>query len=413
MKKALGIILVCLLAATVLVACDKTPSSVSAYKAEGSFTEVKNKLSWEGINAIPQKSEDMTHEEMRQMVVDFYLYSKTFAWVAGDNMTYTVKDTVGRNTLQKGMVYGGLPYVSLGSGNVYRMMDYLDPEKGVVDVVNAGKVETLFGNQCSISAFWAWGRVMNSAKYCYTCDAVMANGILRVGPYTYDSTWPDFKDGRGTDTVVKNNGPERMYESYAKTLLGDGLVHYEQSGHIIMITGKTVVVRNNGVIDPAKSYIVYSDQTEAWLNEQNEKGDQVNYTAGINRQMTFEKLFEKNYIPFTFKEFHGEDPVEDTQVEYSHTGKTITKEQLFSSKVTANYSFCDTYVEIYDEKGNEVYKLAVRATVPSTYELAYKESGENISVWGSWDNVKSGYTVKIYSQLATGERPALWKGTLV
>ena len=413
MKKVLILLLCVVLAAVCLVACNKTPTSVSAYKAEGEFTEVHNKLTWEGINAIPQKRKDMTTQEMREMVVQFYLYSKNVVWVAGSDLTYTVNTSLGRNTLKTGTVYGGLPYVSLGSGNVYRMMDYLDEEKGVLDVANAGKVDTLFGNQCSISTFWAWGRAINSAKYCYSYDVVVANDFMRVGPFTYDETWPDFQGGRGTTAILAQNGEALMFESYGQTKLGDGMVHCDQSGHVIMLTGETVVVRDaNGKIDPEKSYLVYSDQNTPWKVETNDKGDTFNYTSGMNKQMTFAKAFEKGYIPFTFKEFHGLDPIEDTFVEFTHKGETITREQLFSSKVTANYSFSDTYVEIFDEKGNEVYKLAVRATVPSIYELEYKESGDNVCVWGTWDSVKSGYTVKIYSQLATGERPTLWEGKI-
>ena len=142
--------------------------------------------------------------------------------------------------------------------------------------------------------------------------------------------------------------------------------------------------------------------------------DQFIYFGKYNNQRTFQKLFDGHYIPFTFKEFIGEDPVEDTEVSCSHTGTTITKEQLFSTKITANYAISDSYAAVYNENGVEVYKVAVRATVPSVFEMTITcdNANKDTTVWGTWDNVKSGYTVKIFTQLGTGERPTLWEGKL-
>ena len=421
MKKCLILLLAVLLLAVTLVACggNEAPTSVSAYKAEGEFTQVNNKLTWDAINAFPIKRSDMTEEEMRKVVVDFYKYSKTVVWVAGSDLKYTVNSTLGRNTLKTGTVYGGFPYVSLGSGNVYRLMDYMDTEKGVLDAANAGAVDVLFGNQCSISTFWAWGRIINSANYCYTKDAVVANNFLRVGEYTYPDDLKEFSGVYGTLSVLQDNGEEKMYACYAQVKPGDGLVHNNQSGHIIMVTGDTVVVKNaDGTIDPEQSFIIYSDQNTPWKVATNEQGDTYNYTSGVDKKMTFTKLFERYYVPFTFKEFCGQDPIEDTEASFSHTGDTISFDQLFGAKVTANYSISDIYAEVYDAKGNEVYKVAVRATVPSIYELAFAESvpegqTNNVCIWGSRDSLTGkDYTVKVYTQLATGERPTLWEGKL-
>ncbi|MBO5867669.1 MAG: hypothetical protein J6Q54_02015 [Oscillospiraceae bacterium] len=415
MKKFLSLFLTCLLIATLFVACgEKVPASVSQYKAEGEFTPVQNKLSWEAIDALPKKSANMTEDEMRQLVVDFYNYSKTVVWVAGSDVTYQVNTALGRNTLRTGTVYAGMPYVSLGSGNIYRLMDYMDTEKGVLDAASAGQVETLFGNQCSISTFWAWGRVMNSANYCYTKDAVVNNGFLRVGDYTYPDDVKEFSAVYGTLSVQQDNGEEVIFESYAQTKKGDGMVHNNQSGHIIMLTGDTVVVRDaEGKIDPENSYMIYSDQNTPWRTDTNAQGDTYNYTSGVDKQMSFRKAFDKYYVPFTFKEFAGLDPVEETEVSYSHSGETLSRSQLFGSKITANYSLSDIYVQIFDKKGNEVYKLAVRATVPTIYELTFTEEGENVIAWGSLDNVTADSTAKVYVQLATGERPTLWEGKFI
>ena len=163
-----------------------------------------------------------------------------------------------------------------------------------------------------------------------------------------------------------------------------------------------------------------SDQTEGWTTGlNNEQGDVFDRTGNVNRKMTFEELLEKRYLPFTFKEYSGEDPIEETEVTFSHTGETITKQQLFDSKVTTNYSLSDIYAVITDTDGNEIYRLAVRAKFSVVQELQFAEEiiiddCNTVSVWGSWDNIykNTEYNVQIIAQLGTGERPVLWEGKL-
>ena len=425
MRKSIKTIVLLLLVAVALSlttsGCKKTVVNDYAYESPEGFTEVKNKLSWEELNKFPIKSADMTEEEMRQLVVDFYNYSKNFTWVASDDWYYLVGENYGYNILEAGKVYSGFPYVSLGSNNPYRMFDYMDPKSGVVNMAEVEKSPMLFGNQCSFSAYWAWARVINSVSSCYTADCVLKNGFIPVGPYTYDPELEGFSPEFGTAMVIMLNGNDVMYESYAQLKMGDGLVRNNPGGHVILCTGTAhVEYDENGKISPERSYILMSDQTEGWTTGlNNEQGDVFDRTGNVNRKMTFEELLEKRYLPFTFKEYSGEDPIEETEVTFSHTGETITKQQLFDSKVTTNYSLSDIYAVITDTDGNEIYRLAVRAKFSVVQELQFAEEiiiddCNTVSVWGSWDNIykNTEYNVQIIAQLGTGERPVLWEGKL-
>ena len=113
----------------------------------------------------------------------------------------------------------------------------------------------------------------------------------------------------------------------------------------------------------------------------------------------------------------GEDPIEKTECAFSFEGDTITREELFSSKVTSNYSIADIYALVYDQKGNEVYKHAVRCIEANTEELKFTETAaedaefNNVETWGQ---LKTGtYTVKVIVQLGTGERPTVYEGQLI
>lgn len=406
----------------VVEALDVTPasnSSVSRYESGDGYTKVNNMLSWEKLNSFPIKHADMTEDEMRQLVVDFYNFSKTFVWVASEDYSYEIGAGYGTGNLQGGGVYAGFPYVSLASNSAYRMMDFMDEKTGVVNIAVAGANPMLFGNQCSLSAYWGWARVINSITACYTKDVVQKNGFVPVGPYTYPEDLEMYSADYGTGKIIEENGETVMYESYACLKLGDALVRNNPGGHVVMVAGTAYVVRDeSGNIDPKASYILASDQTNGWTSATNAEGDTYTYTKNVNAKWNFKYLLDKGYLPHTFKEYSGADPIEDTVVTYSHQGETISRDQLFGSTIATNYALSDIYAVFTDSQGNEVYKLAVRAKLPVVQELTFAQEvivdeGNTVTEWGSLDNLFEGetYTVEIIAQLGTGERPTLWKGT--
>lgn len=393
-------------------------TSVSAYKSEGEFTELQEMLSWEGINAFPVKTSDMDLNDARQLCVDFFRYCKTALWIPAESWDFTHHDNGdGPDTLESGVVYGGLPYVGLASSAIYRVLDYMDPETGVVDITTAGQYQRMFGNQCANGAYQGWSRVINSSKYSGTPRMTVANGFYRVGSYTYQDALVGWSDAYGTDECAKENGDQVMFESYSHLKHGDGIVNFTTAGHVVMIATDAVVVKDAaGNIDPAQSYVTVIDQTPQWGTATNASGDQYTYQANVDAKWTFMKLLQGNYLPFTYAEWLGTDPIEETEVKFSHEGDSITEKELFAAKVTCNYHIYDSYAIVRDKKGNEVVKLATHNNGASTYEMKFsKIVTETNAVWGDWEDLEAGgkYTVEIVSQLGTGERPTLWKGSLV
>ena len=415
MKKAI-LFSLCLTFALCLAACgQKTP--VSAYKSQGDFPQIKDQLTWEKLNAFPQKREDMTPDEARQLCVDFFRFSKSALWTPDESMNYIRNKAGNSDSMTKGVIYGGLPYIGLGSGNVYRLMDYMDEETGVVDLSNAADVLKSFGNQCSIGAWWGWARAVNSSDYKWSQTCTVSHGLLRVGEYTYDDNLDEFTDSYGTMDVLLENDQQVLFNSYAQLKPGDGIVWYVGGGHVTMCSSETHVEHlPDGTIDGEKSYITLIDQGMGWKNGENEAGDAYQYKTGVDVKKTFLKLESGGFLPFTFKEFTGDDPIEKTEVSFSHQGDTITKEQLFASKVTSNYSISDIYATVFDDKGNEIYKHAVRCIEANTEELDFVEKAaedatfDNVERWGA---LQSGtFQVELTVQLGTGERIAVYTGTL-
>ena len=424
MKKVIALLL-CVVTLLSLCACGGGSGAAASggdYKfpdiklGDFNYPEVKDKLTWDKINAFPIKSSEMTVEEMRQLCVDFFRFSKTVVWTPNANLHYVKNNNGSEDDIFKGNVYGGFPYIGGGGcGNVYRAMDYYDTETGVMDVERAAKTIALFGNHCSSAAFAGWGRVINSAKYGYTMSMTHFNGFLRVGPYTYDDMNISFAKQTNTTAICEQNGMDTMFESYAQLHLGDGLVNYLQSGgHVIMVSSEpTVVYDADGKINGGESYFTMIEQHQVWEDMENEAGDKFLAEKSVDKKVTFLNMYNSSYLPFTFAEFLGTNPVEETEVTSSLTGDQVTVNQLLTSNVTANYGISDVYAIVKDKKGNEVYRHVSRADSAGQLNLSFRPDGDTIDSWGTLDVSKGEFTVEIQAQLSTGERPTVYTGKLV
>ena len=412
---------------------------VSQYKAKGEWPEVKDPLSWEDINALPLKTSTMSIDDARQLCVDFFRYAKTAVWIPDDNFSYWhMKKNHEANdppTLNQigGQLYAGVPYIYVASGNIYRLMDFMDEEKGVVDVSEASRNPHLYGNQCSIGAYWGWTRAINSAEYDWTQNMVESKGYPRVGDYEYELNTPAWSDGYRTDTIVKENGEQKMFECYAQLKKGDGIVYYTTAGHVVMIASDAVVVRNpDGTINGGQSYVRVIDQTPTFQEGTNEAGDVYQYERNVDAKWDFITLY-KSYVPFTYKEWLGEDPIEQTEVTLTigatkakgvitedeartfqttdAVPETMTAADLYKTEITCNYGMSDVYCMVYDAAGNEVFKTVTRAGQAGIMELKFSKTPGNSYTWGALEELPKGsYTAKIVAQIGTGERPVLWEG---
>ena len=438
------VLLVVLMAAAVLVACGKDKvnpedptKDVSIYKSKSGFDTVNDPLSWEAINKFPVVHDGMTIEEGRNLVVDFFRYCKTAVWIPSEDYGYKIhSDSDPDEEIQNitgGVKYGGLPYISVSSGNIYRLLDYIDPETGVGDMKTMGAKKTLFGNQCSFGSYVGIGRVINSANYSWTKAMTVSAGFVKVGDYVYDTATKEYKNGGyNTVQILEDNGVEfigddkknvklesleAMCKCYAGLKKGDVIVYFTTAGHVVMISEDAhVEYRADGTIDPQKSYVKVIDQTPGHSEMTNAAGDTFAYEKNVDAKWTFEKLAIGKYIPFTFGEWQGTDPIESSKTEIDYKDETISLNKIPNIKINSNYGITDAYVSIYNANGVEVYKIAVRSTTTSVKEVKLVTEGYHVDIWGKEENLKPAeyeYTVKISAQLSTGERPVLWEGKLV
>ncbi len=360
MNRLIALFLCLALFVTSFAACSKAETEETAVsETTEEKTEIEketeeympDRLRKADVEAFPVVTENMPISERRQLAIDLFHLQLTFQWksnmeIKDYHMTYAKK----RKTISPLYIYGGVPYQSKGTGNLYRWLEYYDEETGVMDLErafaeNGGYGEEVgamideeyrggylykkyrcmmtFFNQCSWGSFWGWGRTVNSANFNGTAYMTAANGFIPVG-YTYPNM--DKLDCFGMETANNptkydtkdviadwnaQNGEDGMYKCYAKTRPADLLV---SGGHTMMVREVQLKKLPDGSVDLANSIVICLEQPEAWRPEQILHGTYFYYQGEWEIPYTFAKLQEETYIPYTFAEFLDPNVEEDKKL---------------------------------------------------------------------------------------------------
>ena len=434
------------------------------------------------VTSIPVAMDDMTYQQRRQLCLDFFEVQLGFQWVPSMDVTDWITTNYKKGTykeLPASDIIGGIPYQSKGTGNLYRWLEYYDENTGIMDLEKAfaenggyGEGAAIFDeekdasgaitykkyrsfqslfNQCSLSAWWGWGRVVNSVDFGFTNAMTAYNGLIPVGCYDYGyehegkqygktdiQFWGEKNEknplGYDTDDVIwdwtNKNGLDAMYKCYAQMKPGDGVVN---KGHVMMIKQVNLFTTNDGRIDYELSTVVCLEQIEAWHTKGKLGEKKLWQQGGLDRAYTFKSLQEDNYIPFTFVELldpadeqdkkhldyfetyrdqlnagvskysvitpdetANGDGVEQSKV-YSTLDKTegsISYLEFRGMSVAANYAISDVFVTVTDKDGNQLLKNIHRADSAHLREVSMDavkstwEAGEDGKYLSLHDGVK-------------------------
>lgn len=375
---------------------------------------VPTPLTWDAINAIPVAAPDMTEQQLRQIVLDFFRLQLTFQWTPAQSFEYTITTYQEPRNFEAGTVYAGLPYQgSTTSANLYLTMEYYDPETGILD--NTGldgqTLTQLLGNHCTTSPYWAWGRVINSVKQYTNANMTEHYGFLPVGDYDYD--FVQWSEVTQTKAVCKENGEQRMYEAYALLKPADGIFLYYSPGgnsHCRMVSSHPVVVRNeDGTINGDESYLLYMDQGSGLKDHTAADGTTVQLQGKVDFKATFSELFSKSYITFTFAEFRGTDPVEPGELTLQ-LPQTVTMGEMVTGELRSNYPISYFKITLTDKSGNTTYSKLTPAQGLNVFSIFL---GKLIKTGDIDPIIRTGdQTLTIQARISTGELLTAYQGTL-
>lgn len=413
--------IICLLLASLLLLSGCTPSQEEHSAYAGIVADTK---AWyEEFTSLPIANENMTEQELRKLCVDAFRLNLTMPWTPNREIKYhyTLLSKSYDVFLPTGIAYSGLCYATgiegATYGNAWKMLPYWDPETGMLDIEAMGEVNVLniISSACSYGAMQGWNRVSNShgLKEMNSYSMYISN-IVPVGPYQYEPYTYNyyFKDRQASKQIIAANGDEVMFESYACTQPADG-VFSSSAYHVMMISQNPVVVRRaDGTIDPEQSYVHVHEQKSTGsrtgnLNYLQENGVTMRPLGTVDEKYTFQKLLEKGYIPFTLKEFIGEDPVEPgkawlgTENSAVDNGADLTAGEVFNYTLYANYNVCAIQVEVKTPDGKVLDSYTPHVdTNPKVLRcvLAGALDRDRVEDYANGKN-----TIHIYARLSTGE----------
>lgn len=419
--------LICLLVASLLLlsGCTLFQGQEEEGKDYSAYAGIvaDTKTWYEEFTNLPIANENMTQQELRALCVDAFRLNMTMPWTPTEEIkyTYTLLKKSYEVQMPDGIAYSGLCYATgienATYGNAWKMLPFWDPETGALDIEAMGKdnVLNIISSACSYGAMQGWNRVSNShgIKEMNSYSMYISN-IVPVGPYVYEPyTYKhNFKSRESSDLIIEANGEEIMFESYACVLPADG-VFSSSAYHVMMISQNPVVVRReDGTIDPEQSYVHVHEQkgegtrTEN-LNYSQENGVTMRPLGTIDAKYTFQKLLDKGYIPFTLKEFIGEDPVEPgkawlgTPNSALSNGADLTAGHIFNQPLHGNYNICSVTVEVKAPDGKVLTSYTPHiATNPKLLYCALT-GGLDRDRLTAYANGKN--TIHIYARLSTGE----------
>ena len=426
MKRFLAISLVLALSLSLFAGCggsapqEETPVPTTEPKRDYSEFAgiVADPKTWyDELMAMPIANENMTEEELRKLAADAFRINLTFTWTPTQDISYefTLLERTTAMSMPKGLAYTGLFYNNNNArGNIWKVLQYYDPETGAVDVEKLGSDHFMvLSSACSYGFMQAWNRVSNSHGLAGmdSYNKGYAN-IVTVGPYEYNYYEHSFAHGDGTARIIEKNGMQVMLESYAAMKQADG-VYSSTSYHVMMCAENPVVVRlPDGTIDANQSYVLIHEQDTGGarttdLDTKQENGVILRPLGSANKKYTFLKLLEKNYVPFTCKEFLGEEPVEagkawlGTTTATLESGKDVTAAEIFSNQIWGNYNVCTAEVQVKDPSGNVLLiHCPAPTTRPDTFSMAF---GSEVSQLNLAPLANGSNTIHIYARLSNGE----------
>ena len=297
------------------------------------------------ITEIPG-TEEITDVDLRAKAVEYMLRMAEVKWVCGT--------TIDHSQISPNLIYKeGNSYYGMIYNNAYSNLEEFEDclENGVYSPVSPDP-KTTPGNSCSTSVLQAWQTVSPKCNYTYTIDMmplVCDNGVVAVG----DVPWEKYngkarENGNTIETVLEEMTLDQAYEAYALTKPGDAFMrHTENGGHALMVTGETIVKRrSNGKVDPARSYVILTDQNSSFSYVRD-----LASSWGYNNKISFVKIFEEGYLPVTIPELRDNR----TEKPYFYLDPAPSFENInygiIRSTVKSNYRMTDLVIELSDENG--------------------------------------------------------------
>ena len=253
----------CLWLLTLILLLSGCTQASQAFPTEETFYDPSGYVV-EGVFQYPDYtfSGDPTPMELRLQAVQAVRDLLSIRWSTPSEIAYRKTGPVSEKAFchDPDVTYAGTLYTNANTG-LFQFLEYYDFETG--RLTYPGDTEELketLGASCADALIWGLTTVCPSVSGpYYPVQMVYKNGYLPVGSYTYDLTINSF-NYLPTYKITAQNGEKVMLDSYAQMLPGDMLISSKSNHAMMAICEPTVVLTEDGNIDPKNSYVMIQDQ---------------------------------------------------------------------------------------------------------------------------------------------------------
>ena len=259
--------------------------------------------------------------------------------------------------------------------------------------------EEIVGNHCSSSMGIAFQEIVDAPYYGGIKPLNKAYpDIFKFPVDSIKAPYDVFGPRYDSVDVFKYNSKANIFEGYAALKPADILYFSKKtgSGHTRMVSKESVVVRNpDGSIDGAQSKATVIEQTNAWDKT---RTDGVNTTWFVNREYTFDLLYEKLFMPVTLSIYtNGAKPKDAFMIFESGNDASSVKDGLkgnIRTTLPLNYALAT----ITNAKG-ECVKKGFIYNLENCYEIDLTSFNEKL---GTEPLEKGEYTYKLIAAISRG-----------
>lgn len=311
-------------------------------------------------NSAPELPADIM--EKRNNVAEAMRAMGTILWTVSEPLVLEFECTCcNTRTFLPGQLYRGVPY-NHKSGSLQRFEYCLDEnnviEDWVYDMAAFDGWDLYIGNDCSSAVIEALSTEIllgDKVIRARTQFPAWRRGTVPVGDWVWDL--PLGETAVSTEPHILKTGTAEMCEAYAQLRIGDTVGNIiPAGGHVRMVTGETVVMRDEtGAIDPNLSYVITTEQLAGQFDD-----GEYKTSWRVDKKYSFQELLNRFYVPITFPALlESSDEESYVALEGGMEGRV----GLTTGVIRGNENIDSVEMVITNAKGEEVFSKRMFVSV--------------------------------------------------
>ncbi|MBR5314799.1 MAG: hypothetical protein IKU45_05260 [Clostridia bacterium] len=325
--------------------------------------------------------------DYRQIVLDYMIKMSQVKWTPKRTFTITKKGPTSNVNLtyEKGETYYGVTY----SGTKCTLDQFEQLVEDGVFTNNAEYFDEIVGNHCSSSISMALQQIISNGGIGGTKPQKWYPGIFKF-PNDIKIPFEHYGDDYTSFEIWNFNSKVKIFEAYAMLKPADILYYCKKNaGHVRMVYREASVVYNeDGSINGDESKVSVIEQTNAW-----DKTVEHKTTWFVDRSYTFNKLYEKHFMPITLEIYTNGEETKDAYIILDEKNSASDLKNGLKGNIKSTFPLNYAYVTVKDSQ-NQIVRKCMKNNFTNVYSLSLADMNETLD-FASLPKGKYKYNLRI------------------